>query len=86
MSDYDAVLAALDVKIEAEAALVGTEYELDPVHAAALAYARAAVEVEAANPGRDWMDATKAKNAAFEALRLAVVDTLGPEIREGAHA
>lgn len=84
MSDYDAMLAVLEEKLAEAEAFVAAGGSFDPVIAAALAYAGASVAVEAANPGRDWMEATKAKNAAFDTLRDAVVATLGPQ--EDAHA
>lgn len=86
MSVYDAVLAALDAKLEAEAALVGTEYELDPVLACALEFARATVAHREAylEHGR-WRErraADDTQEAAWLALRDAVVATLGPAEQE----
>lgn len=73
MSDYDAMLAALDANIADIATFAAAGNAFNPVIAAAMAYARASVEVEGADPGIAWMDATRRKNAAFEVLRDAVV-------------
>ena len=101
MSDYDAVLAVLEDRLLRIEVFANAGNAFDLVIAAAVAYARATVDLAAAidadrlaflesdadfEDGDPHIDKCDAQEAAWLALRDAVVATLGPSEQEATDA